>query len=90
MPGRFAERQLDAPDIKSVAVCNLKRFKLRIRAVAVNDLRTGFLRQLDMPAHKIGMRMRFDDVFDLLAVRLSFVQILLHVALRVDDRPLAL
>src|SRR6185369_4939416 len=34
------------------------------------------------------MRMRLDDVFDLLAVSGSFIQVLLNVALRIDDRGL--
>src|SRR5678815_3287860 len=43
-----------------------------------------------MAADKIGMRMRLDHVLDLLSVCFRFVQILLNIPLRIDDRGFAL
>ena len=72
---------------QNVAVFDLVRREPRIRSGAEDDLGPGLLRQLNMPAHKIRVRMGFDHVLDLLAVGVGLGDILLNVTLRVDDRP---
>ena len=89
MAGRFEKRELDLADVQFVAVFNFVRRKLRIRPLAIDDLGARFGGKLDVPADKIGVRMRFDNVFYLLAVRRGFVDVLLDVTLRIDDRGLA-
>src|SRR3954463_12652870 len=86
MSRRFQEFQLYHPDIQFVSVLYLQCRKLCRRSLAIDDLRTGPTCQFKMAADKIGVRMCLNDIFDLLAVRFGFVDILLNVALRIDDR----
>src|SRR5215213_1720187 len=53
---------------------------------AENDLRARSFGKLDVTADKIGVQMRFDNVFDALPVGFGFRQILLNIALRVNNR----
>src|SRR4051795_3608177 len=86
MSRRFQEFQLYHPDSQFVSVLYLQCRKLRRRSLAINDLRTGPTCQFKMAADKIGVRMCLNYIFDLLAIRFGFVDILLNVALRIDYR----
>src|SRR5690606_10924581 len=61
--GRFAEGKFYIADEKFVAVRHLVRRKFRVRALPVDDLGSGAFGEFDVAADKIGVRMRFDNVF---------------------------
>ncbi len=82
----FKEFQSDGSNIQFVTIGDLVGWELRIRPLPVNDLRSGLCREFDVAADKIGVRMRLNNIFYLLAARLRFVNILLNVTLRIDDR----
>ena len=89
MSGRFEEFQIHFAERQFVAVFYFMRRKFRLCTLSVNDLRARFSGEFEIETgNKIGVRMRFDDVFDFLPVRFGFVEILLNVALRINDRRL--
>lgn len=88
VPWGLEESQPNLADIQFVAVVDLQGGKLRVCPLPVNDLRARSFGQFDVPGDEVGVRVRFDHVFDLLPVRFSFVYVLLNVALRVDNRRL--
>src|SRR5258708_12032096 len=51
-----------------------------------NDFRSGTLLKLAMPADKIRVQVRFDDVFNFQILRGCFVHVLIDVALRIYYR----
>jgi len=62
------------------------RRKSRLRLFSINDFRACLAGKFEMSADKIGVQMRFDNVFDLLIVGFGFVQLLRHIALWVNNR----
>ena len=63
--------------------------KRRASFPAKHDLRAGARRQLAMAADEIRMQVRLDHILDLEPLRLSLVDVLVHIALRIDHRRLA-
>src|SRR5688572_1960565 len=89
MPRRFPKPQRHRTDLDLIAVLNLQSRKLCLSSFSVNDLSAGSRGQFNMAAHKIGMRVSLDDVFDLLPVGRRFENVLLDIPLRIDNRCLA-
>ena len=89
MSRRLQRAQHDVADAQLVAVAHRAMRELGIRRRAKHDLRAGALRQLAMPADEVGVQVRLDDVADAQAALVGRVDVLLDVALRIDDRRLA-
>ena len=59
------------------------------RAMPRHQNGTGTRRQFAMPAHEICVQVSFDHIFDLEAVRLGLLNVLIDIALGIDDDPVA-
>jgi hypothetical protein len=57
--------------------------------LAENDFRASFIGQLPMPTDKVGVQMCFDNVLDPEILRFGFFDVLVNVALRIDNRGFA-
>ncbi len=63
--------------------------ELSARLRAEDDLRASARRDLLMTADEVGVQVRFDHVFDLQTLRRGVGEILVNVALRIDDSSFA-
>ena len=88
MAGRFQSAQHDTAGAQLVAVTHRAMRKLRVRGRADDDLRAAACGELLMSADKVGVQMGLDDVADAQPGRARRVEILLDVALRIDDHGL--
>ena len=88
-PGVSIARNSMSPMREDVAVANGAMRELRTGRRADHDLRAGALRKLAMAAHEIGVKMRLDDVPDLQSAPVRLGDVLIDVALRIDDRRFA-
>ena len=82
---RLAGLQDHAAELDRVAGFQRREcvFGLCLRAEV--DRRAGLVAKLEVPRQKIRVQVGEDDTTDLEAVRLCFLEILPHVALRIDD-----
>ena len=64
-------------------------FKLGICLRTENDFRAGYAGKFYVSADKIGVQMRFYNIFYSLIVGFGFRNVLLDIALRVNNRRLA-
>ena len=53
--------------------------------LAKNNFGSGFVGEFAMAADKIGMQMSFDDVLDSQILRVGFFDVLIDIALRIDN-----
>src|SRR5262245_1223624 len=79
----------DIADPELVAVFGGRAINSRAGFTPEDDLRPSALGKLAMAADEIGVQMRLDHVSDLKPFGFGFVDVLLDVALRIDDRPFA-
>src|ERR1019366_2524402 len=77
--------QFDVADAKHVAVAYGAVRERRIRFCAEHDIRATALSQLPMSADEVGVKVRLEDVANGHAKRLRSVEILIDIALRIDD-----
>src|SRR6185503_12630557 len=82
--GGFHETQNDPADFDLVAVahCPVRKSDAGLRAK--NNFGPGALGELAVAADKIRVQVRFDHIFDLEILSSSFLDVLIHVALRID------
>src|SRR5436190_21533602 len=66
--GSFKKSQPYLSQAQFIAIRDLVSRKLRCRSLSINDLGSRLCRKLDVPADKIGVRMSFDNVLDLLPI----------------------
>ncbi len=85
MPGSFNHAQLHAADTQLVAFFHCPMRKCCAGFFAENDFRPGSFGQLAMAAHKVSMQVCFDDVLNLQTLRRRFIDVLIDIALRIDD-----
>src|SRR2546430_2475168 len=85
MAGSFHDAKLHAADREFVAILHRAVRKRCSGLFAENDLSAGFLSKLAVTADKVCMQVRFDDVLDLQVLRFSFLDVLIDVALRIDN-----
>ena len=89
MAGRLHGAQLDAADAQRVAVAHGAVRELRARGGAEDDLRAGARGELAMAADEVRVEVRLHDVFDGQPALARRVEVLIDVALRIDDRAFA-
>ena len=89
VPRRFEKAQDDFPDLDLVAIVHRKVLEARARLRAEDDLRARARREFPVPAHEVCVQVRLDDVLDFQPSRLCLGDVLVNVALRVNDRGLA-
>jgi len=84
--GSLAEFEFDAAETESLAVAHSLDRKLGEpgRRRTVRNHRAGRRRQLEMAAQKVSVEVRLNHALDAQTVSLRGIQILRHVALRVD------
>lgn len=84
--GSLAKLQLDVAETESLAVAHGLDRKLGEpgRRRAVRNHRAGRRRQLEMAAQKVSVKVRLDHALDAQTMSLRSLQILRHVALRID------
>ena len=90
MSRRLHDPQDNFADLNLVTVFHSPMRKRRASFLAKHDLCTGPGRQLAMAADEIRVQVRLDHILDLEALRLSFVNVLINIALRIYYRRLAL
>ena len=81
--------QYDVPDAQFVALAHRAMRDLGTGGRAEHDLGAGAPGQLGMPADEVGVDVRLDDVAAAQTALVGRVDVLLHIALRIDDRCLA-
>ena len=86
MAGRLDGLQPDAAELHAIAVAQRREHVLGLRGRAQMDRRAGSVAQFEMTGDEIRMQMREEDVRDPQAARLRERQVLIDVALRIDDR----
>ena len=89
VPRRFEKAQDDFPDLYLVAVAHRKVLEARARLRAEDDLRARARREFTVAAHEVCVQVRLNDVLDFQPSRLCLGDVLVNVALRVNDRGLA-
>ena len=89
MAGRLDEAERDAAHAQLFAVADGAVRERGCGARAEDDFGSGARRQFPVPAHEVGMEVRLDHVPDLQALLFGQRDVLLDVALRIDDRGLA-
>ena len=89
MTRRLHRAQLDRADAQCFAIANGAMRKLRVRVRADDDLRAGARGELAMSAHEVGVEMRLDDVANGQSAVRRLIDVLIDIALRIDDRALA-
>jgi hypothetical protein len=57
---------------------------------AKDDLRAGACRNFPMTADEVGVQVRLDHVLDLQSLRIRFLDVLINIALRIDNRSITL
>src|SRR6185369_91050 len=87
--GRFQKAQHYLAHSDLFAVSHGSMLKLDTGLRAEDDLCAGARRDLLMTADEVGVQVRFDHVFDLQTLRVSFGEIFVDVTLRIDDRSFA-
>ena len=86
MPGRFQGLEPYPPELDDVAVVQGRERILGAGGCAEIDGGAGAVAQLEMPGEEIRVKVREEDVRDAQAVLRREREVLLDVALRVDDR----
>src|SRR5882724_1883853 len=89
MAGRFHDAQLHAANIQLVAFFDCAMRKPSAGLFAEDDLSASASSEFAMAADEISMQMRFDDVLDLEILRPRFVDVLIDIGLRIDNRGFA-
>src|SRR5207253_949678 len=87
--GCFEYAQDDFADVKLVAVAHDTVGKARVGTLAEDYLRAGARGEFAVTAHEVRVKVRLDDVLYLEPLRRGFRDVLVNVALRVNDRGLA-
>src|SRR5262245_19178839 len=87
--GSLQYPQNDFADLEFGAVFRWRIVESRVGFPPEDNLRPCAFGKLAMAADEIGVQMRLDDVFDLQPFGFGFVDVLLDVALRINDRRLA-
>src|SRR6266404_4827139 len=82
----FHEAQLRAAYREFVAVLDSPVRKCCPGLLAKNDFSSCFVSELAMTADKVCMQVCFDYVLDLEVLRVSLLDVLIDIALRIDDR----
>jgi hypothetical protein len=90
MSRRFQDAQPDAAHFQLVAILYRQMRKCCASLVSEDDLRSGTSRQLAMPTDEIRVQVSLNDVPDFESIRFRFIDVLLHIALRVNDGGFAL
>ena len=90
MAGSGQDFELQLPDAQRVAVIHGNMGKRRSRFPRQINYRPGSRRQLAMPRNEVGMKVRLEDVPDRQTLLLRRFHVDVHIALRIDDDPLAL
>ena len=83
MTRSFKKPKDDSAKPNFVAFVNIDVRKRRARASAEINFRARAFRQLAMAAHKIGVQMSLDNMFDLQSLRGRLVDIKRNIALRI-------
>src|SRR5262249_10299761 len=89
MAGRFEHAQGDAAEVEFIAIVDGAMRESRAGPVPEHNVRPGAGREFPMAADKIGVQMRFNDIFDLQTLGGGFTEILLYIALWIYHRGLA-
>src|SRR5581483_420761 len=84
MTGSFQESKNDFSELNLVLILNGFVRKCGAGFFAEDNFRPSASREFPMTADKIGVKMRFNYVLDLESVCLSFIDILIDIALRID------
>ena len=82
---RFQRLQAHAPEFQNVAIAQRSERVRRFRRGAQINCRAGSIAQLQMAGDKIGVQMRQDYVLDFERVLGGECDVLVYVALRVND-----
>src|SRR5215469_11825470 len=85
MAWRFEDLQAQARELERIAVFHRGEGVLGLRAGAESNRGTAAVAQLQMPGDEIGMEMREEDVADGEAELCGVGQVLLDIALRIND-----
>ena len=85
MPRRFKRAHRHAPEIDRRPVRKRCERVFGLGSRAETDTRTDSIAQLQMPSQEVGVQVGENDVFDAQSHLRGSVEILLDVALRIDD-----
>src|ERR1700722_2324605 len=83
VPRSFEKSQHQAAKANLVAIVDIDMWKGRSSARPKINFRAGTFRKFAMPAHKIGMEMSLNDVFNLKPLLRGFVNVKRYIALRI-------
>jgi hypothetical protein len=89
MAGSLERAELRRSEADDIAVADRKVRKHGAGLGADHDLRSGSSGELAMPANEIGVQVGLDHVLDAKAFARCFVNVLIDIALRIDNRRLA-
>src|SRR6266545_4194727 len=85
MPRRFQYTRPEAAHYQFVTVLYRQVREGRASLVSEDDLRSCTSRQLSMPADEISVQVSLNDVPDFESISFRFIDVLLDVALRIND-----
>src|SRR5690606_18878315 len=83
MAGGVQHHDGDVTQLKRLPVCSYCSFKTRLRGGAIYYLCSCFLSQVQVTRYEVGMKMRFEYIFDLRIVLFCLLYIGLYFAQRI-------
>ena len=89
MPGSRQKAQDEAPEADLLTVADGPMRESGPGSLAEDDRAAGALGELAVPAHEVGVKVGLEDPSNRQPLRPRLVEVLVHVATRIDDRSLA-